>query len=89
MTSFLGRVVFVAAAMALAALAPPAGAQIAPSAYPAKPIRMVVPFPPGAGTDAVARHVAQKLGEAMAATIVIDNRAGAGGAIGAAEVARA
>jgi tripartite-type tricarboxylate transporter receptor subunit TctC len=58
-------------------------------AYPAKPIRLVVPFPPGAGTDAVARVVAQKIGESMPATIVIDNRPGASGAIGAAEVARA
>ena len=58
-------------------------------AYPAKPIRLVVPFPPGAGTDAVARVVAQKIGESMPATIVVDNRPGAGGAIGAAEVARA
>ena len=48
-----------------------------------------MPFPPGAGTDAVARLVAQKLGEAMVATIVVDNRSGASGAIGAAEVARA
>jgi tripartite-type tricarboxylate transporter receptor subunit TctC len=58
-------------------------------AYPAKPIHLVVPFPPGAGTDTVARVVAQKLGESMSATIVIDNRPGASGAIGAAEVARA
>lgn len=56
--------------------------------YPAKPIRLVVPFPPGAGTDTVARFVAQKLGEAMPATIVVENRTGAGGAIGAAEVAK-
>jgi tripartite-type tricarboxylate transporter receptor subunit TctC len=65
----------------------PCTAQV--GAYPAKTIRLVVPFPPGAGTDAVARYVAQKLGEVMLATIVIDNRSGAGGAIGAAEVARA
>jgi len=58
-------------------------------AYPAKPIHLVVPFPPGAGTDTVARFVAQKLGDTMKATIVVDNRTGAGGAIGAAEVAKA
>jgi tripartite-type tricarboxylate transporter receptor subunit TctC len=70
------------------ALASAAVAQNAP-AYPARPIRLIVPFPPGAGTDAVARVVAQRLGSAMPATIVVDNRPGAGGAIGAAEVARA
>jgi len=58
-------------------------------AYPAKTIRLIVPFPPGAGTDTVARFVAQKLGQAMSATIIVDNRTGAGGAIGAAEAARA
>jgi len=76
------------ACVACAAVAP-AGGQGNASAYPAKPIRLVVPFPPGAGTDAVARLVAQKLGDAMSATIVVDNRPGAGGAIGAAEVAKA
>lgn len=61
----------------------------AQSRYPDKPIRLIVPFTPGAGTDTVARFMAQKLGEAMAATIVIENRTGAGGAIGAAEAAKA
>ena len=73
-----------ALALTLAVAAPAQG-----PAYPAKPIRLVVPFPPGAGTDTVARYVAQKLGESMKATIVIDNRTGAGGAIGAVEVAKA
>jgi tripartite-type tricarboxylate transporter receptor subunit TctC len=60
-----------------------------PTAYPVKTIRLVVPFPPGAGTDAIARLVAQKLAEGMAATVIVENRTGAGGAIGAAEVAKA
>lgn len=79
------------AALAFAAVAtlavPHAAAQQA--AYPSKPIRLVVPFPPGAGTDTVARFVAQKLGEGLGQTIAIDNRTGAGGAIGAAEAAKA
>jgi tripartite-type tricarboxylate transporter receptor subunit TctC len=57
--------------------------------YPSKPIRLIVPFSPGAGTDSVARFMAQKLGESMKASIVIENKTGAGGAIGATEVARA
>jgi tripartite-type tricarboxylate transporter receptor subunit TctC len=78
------RRTFLATLLALAAA--PAAAQ---GAYPTKPIRLIVPFPPGAGTDTVARFVAQKLGESMGATIVVDNRTGAGGAIGAAEAAKA
>lgn len=71
------------------ALAAPLAAVAQAPAYPAKPIRLIVPFPPGAGTDTVARLVAQKLAQAMSATIVVDNRTGAGGAIGAAEAAKA
>jgi tripartite-type tricarboxylate transporter receptor subunit TctC len=76
-------------AAAVIAVAAPLVAAQSGSTYPAKPIHLVVPFPPGAGTDTVARVVAQKLGESMPATIVIDNRPGASGAIGAVEVARA
>lgn len=59
------------------------------TAYPNKPVRMIVPFPPGGGTDILARLVAQKLTEAKHWTVVPDNRAGAGGTIGIAEAARA
>ena len=56
--------------------------------YPAKPIRMVVGFPPGGGADAAGRLVAQKLNEAWGHPIVVDNRAGAGGNVAAEIVAR-
>ncbi|HKA42709.1 MAG TPA: tripartite tricarboxylate transporter substrate binding protein [Burkholderiales bacterium] len=56
--------------------------------YPGKPVRVVVPFPPGGGTDIVARMVMQKLGERLGANFVIDNRSGAGGTIGTEIVAK-
>ena len=57
--------------------------------YPDKPVRMVVPFPPGGTTDIVARIVAQKMSDVWARQVVIDNRSGAGGSIGSDLVAKA
>lgn len=57
--------------------------------YPSKPIKMIVPFPAGGTTDIVARIVAQRMTESMGQPVVVDNRGGAGGAIGADLVAKA
>jgi len=56
--------------------------------YPSKPVRLIVPFPPGGGTDILSRLVATKLTEVSKWTVVPDNRAGAGGTIGIAEAVR-
>jgi tripartite-type tricarboxylate transporter receptor subunit TctC len=73
------------AAFVLSTAAPAAYAQ----AWPAKPVRFVVPFPPGGTTDILARLVGQKLSETLGQQFVIENRGGAGGNIGADLVAKA
>jgi tripartite-type tricarboxylate transporter receptor subunit TctC len=72
----------------LATLALPNAAS-AQGAYPTKPIRMIVPFPPGGGTDILSRLVANKLNESAGWQIVVDNRGGAGGNIGLDAAAKA
>jgi tripartite-type tricarboxylate transporter receptor subunit TctC len=78
----LNRVLVAAAALCCAGLA-------FAQAYPTKPIRLVVPYPPGGGTDTVARPLAQKIGESMGQPVVVDNRGGASEIIGTEIVARA
>jgi tripartite-type tricarboxylate transporter receptor subunit TctC len=80
------------AAAALAALALPAihaFAQGVAANYPDKPLRLVVPFPPGGGNDILARTLGQRLAEVVSQQVVVDNRGGAGGALGATIAAQA
>ena len=76
----------VAAAAALSALAPAVFA--ADAVYPSRPIKLIVPFGAGGSTDMVARLLAEKMGPILGQTVVIENKGGAGGSIGASEIAK-
>jgi putative tricarboxylic transport membrane protein len=80
----LAAAVFISLALSIPTLA-----QSAPAAWPTKPIRMIVPLPAGSAVDVIARLIAQKLGQRLGQTIVVENRAGASGAIGTEALVRA
>jgi len=72
-------------ALAIVAASAVAASSIAPvfaQQYPSKPIRLVLPFPPGAPSDLVGRTIGQKMGEQMGQNLIPDNRTGAGGTLG-------
>jgi tripartite-type tricarboxylate transporter receptor subunit TctC len=81
------RKTFLRTALAAALLAIGAGASA--QAYPNKPVTMIIPFPPGGTLDVVGRMLAQRLGEQMGQTFVVDNRPGGAGTIGGVAVAKA
>lgn len=85
--SIFGKVVSMCAAAGVMAV--PSHALHAQNGYPAKPVRIIVPSVAGGGLDALARVVAQKLNEKLGVSFVVDNRPGAGGAIGIESGARA
>lgn len=90
MIKFKMSVIAACCAAALAAPALHAAQSADPAAnYPNKPIRLIVPFAPGAGTDLTARTIALKLSEKWGQQVVVDNRTGAGGAIGVDHTAKA
>src|SRR6185295_15490791 len=74
---------------AAAALALAATAVSAQSDYPGKPVTMIVPFPPGGVADITARPLAEAMGRHLKQTVVVENKAGAGGGVGMQYVARA
>lgn len=83
------RVFTLIAASACAALLGPVAAQAQADAYPSGPITLVVPYSPGGGVDIIGRFLGKKLDETFDVSVVVDNRPGASGMIGAAAVARA
>ena len=87
--SFLRRRTLAAVALATLNFAIPAAAYAQAGAYPDKPVRFVVPYPPGGGTDVIARIVQERFQAALGQSILIDNKGGAGGSVGTELVSRA
>ena len=85
-TSLFRRLAAVLAAGTLALAAWPSA--IAQPAWPSRPVKLIIPFAPGGGTDVMGRLIAQKLGEGLGQAVVVDNKPGAGGSLGTAEFAR-
>jgi len=83
------RVGFALAGILQAAAAANVHAAQEATAYPTRPVRLIVPFAPGGGTDITARAIAQKLTESLGKAVIVDNRAGANGTIGADMTAKA
>jgi len=86
---FRARVVALASSAFALAFAVAFAPDLAAQAWPTKPVRLVVPFPAGGGTDAFARPLAIQLSQQLGQQVIIDNRGGAGGTIGADHVAKA
>lgn len=76
------RLLLAAAACVTSALLPLTGNAADVQPYPAKPVRLIVPFPPGAGVDIVSRSVSGPLGKLLGQQVIVDNRSGAGGIVG-------
>ena len=83
-----GSLYRVTTGMLVLTLACSAATGVLAQAYPSKPVRLVLPFPPGGGTDVVGRLLAQKLAPPLGQQVIVDNRAGAGGRIGTDFVAK-
>jgi tripartite-type tricarboxylate transporter receptor subunit TctC len=85
MRTYTGLAAFVTAALLLSQ---PGAAQNAPDAFPTRPVKLVVPFPPGGPTDLTARLFGQKLSERWGQPVVVENRAGGNSAIDAQQIAK-
>jgi tripartite-type tricarboxylate transporter receptor subunit TctC len=85
---FMNRI-FISIAIALVAIAPPAFGQAGREVWPAKPVRVIIPYPPGGGAEAAARFLANHFTQAFGQSFVIDNRPGGNTVIGAMAVAKA